>query len=186
MKFAFWLLIGLAAVAAEAAHAQPPDWMLDNQFMPHRGRLGVRVQPMTEGLRKFFEVPPNRGVLVAEVEPDRPAATAGVSVGDVIVAGGDVPIREPYDLVKAVARVPAGEKLVLIVSRKGEEQKVEVAPDGDPVPSWTDAGRWRNWFDRHMREGGQQLRERLHDLEERLGEIERQLNQSGSPPQTAL
>ncbi len=125
MKSPFCLLFGLVAVAA-GVHAQPLGWILDNKYMPHRGRIGVRVQPMTRELRKFFEVPSDRGVLVTEVEPDRPAATAGVQVGDIIVARGDGPIDEPYDLVKAIARVPAGEKLMLAVSRKGKEQKVQV------------------------------------------------------------
>jgi len=169
------LLVGLAVAAAGDALAQPPNWMLDHPFMPHRGRIGVNVQPMTPALRKFFEVPADRGVLVSEVQPDRPADRAGVQVGDVVVSAGGETIREPYDLVKAVARVPAGEKLVLEVFRSGAKQKLEVAPEGDPV-RWADPEQWRRWLDRNLHEGGEQLRERLRELEDRLEKLERQLD----------
>jgi membrane-associated protease RseP (regulator of RpoE activity) len=179
------LLAVLAAAAAGDALAQPPNWMLDQPFMPHRGRIGVNVQPMTPALRKFFEVPADRGVLVSEVQPDRPADRAGVQVGDVVVSAGGDTIREPYDLVKSVARAQAEEKLVLEVFRDGEKQKLEVAPEGDPV-RWADPEQWRQWLDRNLHEGGEQLRERLRELEDRLEKLERQLDrQTGTHNQPA-
>ncbi len=174
-KSSLWpLLIVLAAgIAAEAA-AQPPHWVIDSPYMPHRGRIGVRVQPMTPELREFFEVPSDLGVLVAEVETDHPAAKAGVAVGDVIVSGGDQAIRNPFDLVKAVARVPAGETLELSVYRDGKKKTLEVEPKGESIP-WVDPNQWREWFDQRLHEGSGQLRERLKQLEERLEELERRL-----------
>lgn len=164
MKTAFRLFLAVlgASIAAEAV-AQPPNWMLDNPFMPHRGRIGVKVQPMTPELREFFKVPADQGVLVSEVLPDRPAAVAGLEVGDVIVSGGGKPIRQPFDLVKSVARVPAGEKLRLEVFRDGEKRKLDIAPEGDPV-RWMDPEHWREWFDRGLHEGSEQLRDRLRQL----------------------
>ena len=76
-KSSLWpLLIVLAAGIAAEATAQPPHWVIDSPYMPHRGRIGVRVQPMTPELREFFEVPSDLGVLVAEVETDHPAAAS--------------------------------------------------------------------------------------------------------------
>ena len=186
MRITFCLVAALVAVgvAAEAA-AQPPGWMLDNQFMPHRGRIGIRMQPMTPELRKFFEAPSDRGVLVSEVEADRPAVAAGIQVGDVIVSADGTAVREPYDLVKAVARVPAGQKLSLEIVRKGKKLEIDVEPAGNPLP-WADLENWRDWLDRQMREGGEQLRERLHELEERLEELERRLDQKPGSRQTSL
>ena len=186
MRNAFRLLAALLALGiAAVAAAQPPAWMLDHQFMPHRGRIGVRVQPMTPELRRFFEAPADRGVLVSEVEAERPAADAGVRVGDVVVAADGAAVREPYDLVKAVARAPAGQKLTLVVVRKGSERKLEIAPEGDAVP-WADAESWRDWLDLRMREGGEQLRERLHELEKRLEELERRLDEESGSQRTSL
>jgi membrane-associated protease RseP (regulator of RpoE activity) len=177
MRTAFRLFLGVLATSIAAdALAQPPNWMLDNPFMPHRGRIGVKVQPMTPELREFFKVPADRGVLVSEVLPDRPAAVAGLEVGDVIVSGGGKPIREPYDLVKSVARVPADEKLLLEVFRDGEKRKLEIAPEGDPV-RWMDPEQWREWFDRGVHEGSEKLRDRVRELEERLEKLERRLDQ---------
>jgi membrane-associated protease RseP (regulator of RpoE activity) len=186
VKNAFRLLFGLLALGAAAeAAAQPPGWMLDNEFMPQRGRIGIRMQPMTPELRGFFEAPSDRGVLISSVEPDRPAAAAGIQVGDVVVAADGDTVREPFDLVKAVARVPAGQKLTLAVIRKGEAREFEIEPEGGPVP-WADPESWRDWLDRRMREGGEQLRERLQELEQRLEELERRLDQKAGSQQTSL
>jgi hypothetical protein len=87
--------------------------------------------------------------------------------------------------VKAVARVPAGQKLALEVVRKGEARTFAVEPEGDAVP-WTDVESWRDWIDRQMHEGGEQLRERLHELEDRLEQLERRLDQKSGSQQTSL
>ena len=63
---------------------------------------------MTPELREHFEAPSDSGVLVNRVEADRPAARAGVRVGDVLITGDGERIREPFDLVKVVGRVPEG------------------------------------------------------------------------------
>jgi len=186
MKNAFRLFLGVLTIAAAAdALAQPPNWMLDHQFMPHRERIGVNVQPMTPELRKFFKVPADRGVLVSEIQPDRPADRAGVEVGDVVVSAGGETIREPYDLVKSVARAPAGEKLVVEVFRAGEKKKLEIEPEGDSV-RWADPEQWRQWLDQNLQEGGEQLLEQLRELEDRLEKLERRLDQqTGAPKQPA-
>lgn len=115
----------LIAAAAASAESQR-NW-------PNRGRLGMEVQSMTDALREFFAVPPDRGVLVVRVLPQRAAAQAGVLVGDVLTSAGGEAIEEPHGLIAAVARVPAGGTLALEVVRKGKTETIEVSPEGEPV-----------------------------------------------------
>ena len=121
------MVVFLIAATALADPAAPhAGW-------PNRGRLGMEVQSMTDALREYFGAPDDRGILVVRVIPERAAAQAGIQVGDVLTSVGGEPIGEPLDLIAAVARVPAGEKLSLEVVRQRKAAPVQVAPEGDAV-----------------------------------------------------
>jgi hypothetical protein len=172
------LALLLAAGCASATWAEPPNWIFDQPFMPQRGRIGVQVQPMTAELREHFKAPPDSGLLVTHVDPERPAARGGVHVGDVIVMANGEPIRQPFDLVKAVGRVPAGQTLELRIVRDKEERTLTVKPEGEAAP-WVDPEGWKEWMEQGMRRGSEQLRHRLEELERRLEELERKLEERG-------
>ena len=55
--------------------------------------IGVLTQPLDEGLRTRLNVGERRGVLVAEAEPEGPAAKGGVESGDVILAVDEQPTK---------------------------------------------------------------------------------------------
>jgi S1-C subfamily serine protease len=74
-----------------------------------RNRLGVTV-----GL----------GVVVAEVLPDTPAAAVGLARGDVINDLNGTALRTGEELRDLVQHVPAGEEIVLRVTRAGEVREV--------------------------------------------------------------
>ena len=123
------LLLGTRAWSDSGSH-----WSIDPPFFPHRGRIGVQVEPMTPELRGYFHAPADRGVLVARVEPDRPAARAGLRVGDVIVSADGEPVREPLDLIRIVAAAPAGEAIEIGVLREAEERRAERRAGGRAEP----------------------------------------------------
>jgi S1-C subfamily serine protease len=91
-----------------------------------RGRLGVRVQDLSEELAGYFGV--KSGVLVAGVEADAPAAKAGIKAGDVITAVNGQAIGDPNELRREVAKVEDGKTADLAVTRdkKALSLKVEV------------------------------------------------------------
>jgi serine protease Do len=93
-----------------------------------RGRLGVRVQDLSDELASYFGV--KSGVLVAGVEADAPAAKAGIKAGDVITAVNGTAITEPGELRREVAKVEDGKTADLSVTRdkKALTLKVEVTP----------------------------------------------------------
>ena len=113
------------------------------------GYLGVDLMPLTPELRAHFGVPADRGVMVARVEEDSPAARAGLQVGDVISGVEGKGVESPWDLTVAVRGKEAGATARLEVWRDGrgldfdvtieerERRKIdlgglrwEVGPDG--------------------------------------------------------
>ena len=97
---------------------------VEEQLVAHgkvtRGRLGISVQEVNQALAQSFNLPKPSGALVNSIEPDSPAAKAGVKPGDVIVQLGDDVIDHSGDLPEHVADIKPGTETKLKVIRKGE------------------------------------------------------------------
>jgi serine protease Do len=93
-----------------------------------RGWLGVSLQPMDQDLATAMRAADTKGALVAAVEPDSPAAKAGLRAGDVITGINGQAVVTPRDLAAGVADVAPGGTATLAVLRDGTamEQRVEV------------------------------------------------------------
>jgi S1-C subfamily serine protease len=65
-----------------------------------RGYLGIGMQPvrLPDGLRAALGLPGDGGLIVVTVEPDGPAARAGLLLGDVLVALDGVPTADLDDV----------------------------------------------------------------------------------------
>jgi membrane-associated protease RseP (regulator of RpoE activity) len=176
VRTAILAVIAAVPIVIGARAGAGDQWTLDPPFVPHRGRIGVQVEAMTTELRGYFQVPDDRGLLVVRVEPDRPAARAGLRVGDVIVSAGDEPVSAPFDLIRIVAAAPGGEALELGVFREAEERTLRVEPEGEPS-LWAEPERLGIWFEEKLHRGSRELRERLEQLEKRLEELERRLEE---------
>ena len=92
-------------------------------FRQGRGRLGVRIQPLGQ-LAEYFGTP--SGVLVNGVDPDSPAARAGLKAGDVVTAVNGKPVAEPSELIEAVRTAEGGATLTIDYTRDRKAQTVEV------------------------------------------------------------
>jgi serine protease Do len=92
-----------------------------------RGYLGVMIQNLTPDLAKGFGLKNgDRGVLVAEVSKDSPAATAGLKTGDIIVELDGRPVKEVGQLRNAVALTAPGTKVKLVVVRNESRKAITV------------------------------------------------------------
>jgi len=71
-------------------------------------RLGVRVVATTAQLRKALGVDAEKGALALEVEPDGPAARAGLQAADVLTRVAGQPVGDAGDILAVLADRKAG------------------------------------------------------------------------------
>src|SRR5688572_23543209 len=90
-----------------------------------RGRLGVRIQPMTKELAQSFKLAEPGGALIASVEPGSPAEKAGLKPGDVVLAFNGQAIDEPNKLPRLVAATKPGQSANLKIWRDGKAEEVK-------------------------------------------------------------
>ncbi len=86
-----------------------------------RGRLGVVMQNVTDGMRKQFGIKAAKGAIVTTVEPDGPAEKAGFKQYDVITEINGQPIEDSNDLKFKIADIEPGRKISVNVIRDGKE-----------------------------------------------------------------
>jgi serine protease Do len=108
-----------------------------------RGYLGVVIQKIDEDTAELLGIDDRDGALVSKVEPGTPAYRAGVKGGDIIVEFDGKKIEEMEELPRYVAQSPVGQKVDLVVMRKGKRKtlQVELAElDADTVVASTEPG----------------------------------------------
>jgi serine protease Do len=104
-----------------------------------RGKLGLVFQPVSKDLAAALGVEGTKGALVSELEPNGPAARAGIKAGDVITAVNGTTIGHAEELPRTVAKNPPGTKVNVTLLRGGRSQDVAVTldklrDDADPQP----------------------------------------------------
>lgn len=90
----------------------------------HRSKLGVTVQPITPDLAASLGLKNVGGALVSNVEPDSPAARAGLKQGDVITGIAGHSISDANSLRNQIADSRPGSTVSLNVLRDGREQQL--------------------------------------------------------------
>src|SRR5512139_1312672 len=104
-----------------------------------RGWLGVVIQEVTADLADSFGLDRPRGALVSQVQPDSPAAKAGLQASDVILQFNGRPVENSGDLPRMVGMAKPGARILLQVWRKGRAQEVTVVlgelPDEEQLAS---------------------------------------------------
>ncbi len=95
----------------------------------HVPTIGVQLGDLTPEAREALNLPANEvGVVVEGVNPDKPAADAGLQAGDVILSVNQKPVKSANEAKAAVAEAgKAGRKgVLLLVQRQGEQMFVTV------------------------------------------------------------
>ncbi len=88
--------------------------------------LGISVRPLTAEEAKSLKVEKGQGLLVVEIEQDKPAAQAGIRQGDVILTANLTPVNKAKDLAKIIQDVTARGAVMLQINRRGETTFVAV------------------------------------------------------------
>jgi serine protease Do len=91
-----------------------------------RGHLGIAVQSLTSDLASSFGLKKAEGILVSSVDPDSPAAKAGLKSGDVVTGLNGQPVNDPNTFRNMVASTAPGTDVTLTVMRNGSQQQIHV------------------------------------------------------------
>ncbi|HSX93390.1 MAG TPA: PDZ domain-containing protein, partial [Hydrogenophaga sp.] len=115
-----------------------------------RGRIGVRIDQVSKEVAESLGMAQPKGALVRGVEPDSPAAKAGVEPGDIILRFDGKEIDKSVDLPRLVGNTKPGTRSAMTVLRRGSQRDLNVvvaeleperpearaaAPEPTPVPS---------------------------------------------------
>lgn len=91
-----------------------------------RGWLGVVIQEVDRDLAASFGLKKPMGALVAQMDPEGPAAKAGLEVGDVITRFDGSIIDRSGDLPHAVGVTTPGDKVSVELMREGKKKSIMV------------------------------------------------------------
>jgi len=95
-----------------------------------RSYIGVAGQntPIPRALARANQVAVSSGVLVISVEPNSPAATAGLRDGDVILAFADQPVSGIDDLHRWLTDERIGVASTITILRRGQRRQLTIVP----------------------------------------------------------
>ena len=88
--------------------------------------FGVRPSRLTPEIARQLDVEQDRGVLVIEVTPGSPAASAGIEPGDVLLRAGDRELQSVEDFLAVLRGRDPGDSLDVTLARGGDERTVTV------------------------------------------------------------
>lgn len=91
-----------------------------------RGKLGVVIQEVSQGLADSFGLPQPEGALVSSVENGSPAEAAGIRAGDVILKLNAEPVRDSTELPVRIAEIAPGTAVDLEIWRDHAVREVRV------------------------------------------------------------
>ncbi|MBD5148210.1 MAG: PDZ domain-containing protein [Oscillibacter sp.] len=100
--------------------------IMTNGYVANRAYLGAQFQSMTESMASQFRYEVTTGVFINYVEPDGPAASAGLRMGDVIIEVDGTEVKTLADFTLAKKKFSAGDTAQLKVYRLDGETTVTV------------------------------------------------------------
>lgn len=91
-----------------------------------RGRIGVLIDQVSKEVAESIGLGKPRGALVRAVEPDSPAAKAGIEPGDIIVRFDGREVEKSADLPRMVGNTKPGTRATVTVFRRGAQRDLTV------------------------------------------------------------
>ncbi|HEY2498578.1 MAG TPA: Do family serine endopeptidase [Candidatus Angelobacter sp.] len=105
------------------------DTLLKDGKIEH-ARIGVGINDVTPENASFFHLDNATGALISQVEPDSPAAKAGIKVGDVITELNGKKMENSGQLQAAISSQRPGNKVTLGLIRDGKSMSLPVTLEG--------------------------------------------------------
>jgi len=136
--------------------------------------LGVETSQVPDVVSEQLGLGKGLGLVVEYVEPNSPAASAGVQQNDILKLLNDQILIEPSQLRKLLQTFPDGTEVTLTILRKGKEQKITVKLAKKEVPQHHSMIQGENndwhWDFDETGNVGEQMQELKERLKEQLGD----------------
>jgi len=101
-----------------------------------RGFLGISMQDLTPRLATLFGAPTDtKGILISHVEPNSPAAAAGLQAGDILVQFDGKPLPSAATLVTQVSLLQPASKVSVVLLRNGARKNLTLEMGTRPAAS---------------------------------------------------
>jgi len=126
-------LVVMPAVRAQDRPASEPE-RRRVQIDGLGGTIGATVRDLSAEEGQRAKLSPPEGAFVTQVEPEGPAAKAGLASGDIIVEFDGERVRSSRQLSRLVRESPEGRSVRSVYVRDGSRRTVELTPD--PNRSW--------------------------------------------------
>jgi S1-C subfamily serine protease len=99
--------------------------LVEHGYVGH-GFLGVSLQPVAlpAGIKEKLQQ--DSGIMLLGIEPDGPAASSGLILGDVLIAAGRHSLAGPEALAELLERTPPGQTVKVQLLRAGMMQDLDV------------------------------------------------------------
>lgn len=89
--------------------------------------IGVMVDTLPEGIAAHLKLDAEQGLIVREVLPESPAATAGIESFDILLKVGDTKLAG-LDSLQKIVRASEGQPLTVTWLHQGEPKSAEITP----------------------------------------------------------
>ncbi|MBL1260507.1 MAG: Do family serine endopeptidase [Thiotrichaceae bacterium] len=112
--------------------------MVMKQILEHgraiRGWLGIEIQTISPALAESFGLLEARGIIIAGVMPQGPAAHAGVKTGDIILQINGEAIADGTAALNLIAQVAPGNEIHMSGIRQGKPFSITAHTSNRPIP----------------------------------------------------
>jgi C-terminal processing protease CtpA/Prc len=176
--------IGVATAHADQKPSEPRSSHDEAQSMVTTGkaRLGIIALEISPELRAHLGAPSDRGVLIDAVQPNTPAARAGLRVGDIVTDVDGAATSSASDVLGAMADRKKGDEITVIAIRNGKRVELRARLDSDPGPATRQFQRFdqlpdgNGWF--RFDGNSQDMQRAIDELRKRMEQLERRFDHS--------
>ncbi len=99
-----------------------------------RAFLGVVPVTITPALAAQYHLPVKQGVILAQVDPNSPAAQAGMRPNDILLSLDNTPLKSVADLRNVLAAHNPGDTVSAVILRNGSQRQLSVTLGEAPAP----------------------------------------------------
>lgn len=125
MRKTLLLMSAGALLLTSALVVQTQTRPVQSREVERTGFLGVYIDEVTAEKAKELNLPGEYGVIISRVEPESPAAKAGLKENDVIIEYNGIRVEGTLQLNRLVRETPPGRTVTLRIIREGKRQDVK-------------------------------------------------------------